>query len=100
MQVIECSGSPREMGRQYGEQVAESIRDNIAEGIEGARKAGPGKVGMRLPRMLRPGLRTFSRNSKVWRKAAHPPGNTAAAEPSQHLYPAGRSVHVHGTARL
>ena len=29
MQVVECSGNPYDMGRQYGEQAREGIRHNI-----------------------------------------------------------------------
>lgn len=30
LKIVECSGSPREMGRQYGEQAKEEIRCNLA----------------------------------------------------------------------
>ena len=29
LELVECAGSPRDMGRQYGEQASAAIRDNL-----------------------------------------------------------------------
>lgn len=45
LKVIECEGGPREMGRQYGEQAREEIRDNVAFWGGGRIKADSGFLG-------------------------------------------------------
>lgn len=42
LNVVECKGTPRQMGRQYGEQAQEEIRDNVAFWGGGRLKANAG----------------------------------------------------------